>query len=1008
MFAITSVVFLLGTAVNAKKYHTVFPNVTWDDSNWRIATTNLDQGHYQSRMSLANGYLGINVAAAGPFFEVDTPVNGDIINGWPLWDRRQTFATISGFYANQADTNGTNFPWLLQYGGESVIAGVPHWAGLLVESNGHVLNASVPSDQISDFSSTLDMKAGSLTWAYNWSPPGAAALGIEYSMLVHKLYVNMGAVRLRITSQEDSNVTVIDAFNGDCAVRSDFAEKGLEPDTSSMWSAVRPHWVGNVTAYLYSTLQSDGCLDMATRKDFTDAAYIGGNQSSIGQSVSAQLIAGKTSIITKFVGGASSDAFENPKDVARNASISGAVIGFDTLLWENYNEWHTIMPPDSVDNYAFPENETLTEDMNIISLQVEAVTNPWNIIQNTVGTNAIAAAGNNTNLDSNSIAVGGLGSSSYAGWIFWDAEIWMAPGLVVSNPQAAKQIANYRVKQFDQAKENIKEAYTSSKNDTKFTEGGAVYPWTSGRYGNCTAGGPCWDYEYHINGDIGLEMYNYLVASGDSDHFREYMLPVYDSIAYFYGELIAYNKSSDKYVLTNATDPDEYANHVDNAGFTMALMQTHLATANELRTRFGLPINETWADQGPKIEVSVNTDANIILEYSTMNGSISVKQADVVLIDDFLDYPNPYSLSDLDYYAGKQSMNGPGMTYGVYSIVASEVSPSGCSAYTYDLYGSDPYVRAPWFQYSEQLLDDYEANGGTHPAYPFLTGMGGSLRVAIFGYLGLRLFVDTLNVYPSLPPQIPYLDYRTFYWQGHAIDARSNQTHTTLTRLAKSLPNSNSSYASLPIPLTLGPNTNITPLPPNGTITIENRQISTNKTVPGNIAQCRPVSSDQDYLPGQFPLSAVDGAISTKWQPVQANQSSVLTVEILEPPQPITAIEFDWAQQPPLSYSVVFSNSSTFGSFINVTASDNITISNPYDPANDAIIVAYKSNSTTAKVDPPVWSGSYARLTIYGTHSEEFAMFNNGSGAMVAEWAIVGNEGSQPQPERRRLAVELV
>jgi trehalose/maltose hydrolase-like predicted phosphorylase len=546
---------LLGAAVNAKLYNTVFQNVTWDDSNWRITTAALDQGHYQARMSLANGYLGINVAAAGPFFEVDTPVDGDIINGWPLFDRRQTFATVSGFYASQADANGTNFPWLLQYGGESVIAGVPHWAGLLVESNGHVLNASVPQSQLSNFRSTLDMKVGSLTWDYTWTPPGAAALSIEYSMLVHKLYVNMGAVRLKVTPSEDSNVTIIDAFNGDCAVRSDFSDKGLEPNVSTIWSAVRPHWVGNVTAYLYSTLQADSSVDESTRAEYTDTAYIGGNKSSIAQSVSAYLKAGKTSVITKFVGGASSDAFEDPQATARNASISGAIIGFETLLLENYNEWQAIMPNNSVDNYQFPENGTLKDDFNIIQLQVEAVTNPWNLIQNTVSGNAIAAAGNNTKLDVNSISVCGLGSSCYAGQIFWDAEVWMAPGLVVSNPQAAKQIANYRVEKFPQAQSNINEAFTSSQNTTKFTPGGAVYPWTSGRYGNCTAVGPCFDYEYHINGDIGLELYNYLVATGDVEYFREYMFPIYDSVAYFYGELIALNESSGQYNLHNATDP---------------------------------------------------------------------------------------------------------------------------------------------------------------------------------------------------------------------------------------------------------------------------------------------------------------------------------------------------------------------------------------------------------------------------------------------------------------------
>jgi trehalose/maltose hydrolase-like predicted phosphorylase len=69
----------------------------------------------------------------------------------------------------------------------------------------------------------------------------------------------------------------------------------------------------------------------------------------------------------------------------------------------------------------------------------------------------------------------------------WDAEVWMAPGLVVAYPQAAKQIAQYRVEKFPQAQANIKSAYQSSQNDTYFSPNGAVFPWVSGRYGNCTA-----------------------------------------------------------------------------------------------------------------------------------------------------------------------------------------------------------------------------------------------------------------------------------------------------------------------------------------------------------------------------------------------------------------------------------------------------------------------------------------------------------------------------------------
>jgi hypothetical protein len=576
----------------------------------------------------------------------------------------------------------------------------------------------------------------------------------------------------------------------------------------------------------------------------------------------------------------------------------------------------------------------------------------------------------------------------------------MQPGLVVAYPQSARQIARYRSERFPQAQANVLTAYQSSQNETgKFSPDGAVYSWTSGRFGNCTGTGPCFDYEYHINGDIALQLHSYWVATGDKEFFRNELFPVYNAIAQFYADVVTYNGTSAMYDLYNATDPDEYANFQTNVGFTMALMKTHLDSTNDIRNRFGIGANDTWASIADNITVPVYDPANIILEYQTMNGSISVKQADVVLIDDFLNYPNPYSLSDLDYYAGKQTLNGPGMTYGVFSIVASEVSPSGCSAYTYDLYGSQPYTRAPWYQFSEQLLDDWDANGGTHPAYPFLTGIGGANRVAVFGYLGLRLMLDSLNVDPDLPPQIPHLNYRTIYWQGWPVNATSNSTHTTFQRLPNPLPSANSTFATAPIPVTVGLNGSSTfsnatthNLYLNSTLTLENRRRGFNKTVPGNIAQCQPVHSNTAYSPGQFPLSAIDGAISTKWQPVQSNTSSSITVTLPEPFVPIAEIRFDWAQAPPRSYSVTFSNSSSPSALniVNVTSDSDVAVSDVYDASRASDIVPYSGNTTNVTLQRAVWSGRFATLTIWGNRATEGTRDEgNGTGATVAEWAVV-------------------
>lgn len=365
------------------------------------------------------------------------------------------------------------------------------------------------------------------------------------------------------------------------------------------------------------------------------------------------------------------------------------------------------------------------------------------------------------------------------------------------------------------------------------------------------------------------------------------------------------------------------------------------------------------------------------------------------------------------------------MTYAIFSIVANEVSPSGCSAYTYAQYSYDPYLRGPFHQLSEQLLDDYTANGGTHPAFPFLTGHGGANQVVLYGYLGLRLLPDSvIHIDPNLPPQIPQVKYRTFYWRGWPISAASNYTHTTISRAATIAPLSTADqqYQNKTIAVQVGPGTNGTvyQLPVNGSVvTVSNRQIGSVNTVAGNIAQCQPVQSRDNYQPGQFPISAVDGAASTKWEPEFAANLSSVTVSIpgsAASGQMITGFYFDWAQAPPVNATVVFHNTSVDNPTVNfpgvsgpngqdsVVTPINVTVSNPYDAsANRADQIMLQGGNTTNYTFPhPVPVPKYATLFIQGNQAlgQTDLHFGNGTGATVAEWAILGGNSTSSTPHK--------
>ena len=137
---------------------------------------------------------------------------------------------------------------------------------------------------------------------------------------------------------------------------------------------------------------------------------------------------------------------------ARNATLQAVQTGYENSLRTHASEWATIFTKDSVDDYTFPQNGSLPDDDYIVEQAINAVTTPYYLLQNTIGDNALKAT-NGATVNQHSISVAGLGSDSYAGMIFWDAETWIQPGLAAAFPEAAQGIAAYRSALFGQAQQ---------------------------------------------------------------------------------------------------------------------------------------------------------------------------------------------------------------------------------------------------------------------------------------------------------------------------------------------------------------------------------------------------------------------------------------------------------------------------------------------------------------------------------------------------------------------------
>ena len=279
-----------------------------------------------------------------------------------------------------------------------------------------------------------------------------------------------------------------------------------------------------------------------------------------------------------------------------------------------------------------------------------------------------------------------------------------------------------------------------------------------------------------------------------------------------------------------------------------------------------------------------------------------------------------------------------------------------------------------------------------------------------FGFLGLRTDQEVLYISPSLPPQIPQVKIRNFYYGGAGISAFMNQTHTTLTRFSTSNITAvtdkyaASSHESKTLPIIVGtygsfPQTNYN-LAINSTITIPNRRYFTNLTYANNLLQCLPVTSEDAYAPGQFPVAATDGAAATRWQPSKNASASILVNTTTVPYTQISGAYFDWGMRPPRNATIYVGNETILDASGNVMLwgveweipIDGIVLSRPYDAAmansstasSPAGVVPYVGNSTTAVLGDQAWTGHYVRLEVEGCWVED------GIGATVGEFVLIG------------------
>lgn len=320
-----------------------------------------------------------------------------------------------------------------------------------------------------------------------------------------------------------------------------------------------------------------------------------------------------------------------------------------------------------------------------------------------------------------SISPMGLSSQGYNGHIFWDAETWMFPPMLLMNEGIAQSMISYRTGRLKAAQRRA----------ASYGYAGAMFPWESDDFGEEAT--PIFaitgQFEHHISADIAIACWNYYCVSHDKKWLTEKGWPLIREVAEFWASRVRKNTDG-SFSIPGVIGADEYAEGITDNAFTngSAIKALHCAVKAAKEVDEKAP--SEWADIADKIRIIHGQDG-ITQEYEGYKGQ-QIKQAD----ENLLAYPlgiitdRDQIRRDLEYYDAKiDHKNGPAMTYGIFCVQYARLGDARKAEETFRRCYR-PNMRPPFGVFAE--------TPSSHNPY-FATGAGALLQAVINGFGGLDI-----------------------------------------------------------------------------------------------------------------------------------------------------------------------------------------------------------------------------------------------------------------------------
>lgn len=660
------------------------------------------------------------------------------------------------------------------------LVNTPNFLYVSINIDGELVQ--VTEDSISDFDVSLNIKDGTLKRSYVWKGKKDNKVKIEFERFVSFHNIYKAGQKIKVTPIDcNPKVEIVMGINEKITnLNYESCEPlPIQPGKKQMDTVYKDSDIVKVVIPIPEVInivekQFITIIDQESLKDFTMKTE------EKGKIIRYSSENNKTVEIEKMVIIATSLECSDECEII--SRLEDSLLSYSEELKLSINKLH---------------EKWNTSDVKIEGNDNDALTIRYNIFQ------LMAACPEHTS--KYSIGARGLTGEMYEGSVFWDTEIFMVPFFSLTNPKAARNLLEFRYNTLPEARLHAESNYFK----------GAMYGWQVNEKGvEQTPAGVGAYYSIHVIADITYAILDYWNVTQDEDFMVNYGCEILVETARYWESRVCKDINEDKYHILAVRGPNEYDVLVNNNLYTNIMARENLRLAIDFikvmknkysnkwlmlkeKLSFEESECEVWRDIIDKIILPYNEEMSLYLEDDTYLQRIPVdmkkikptakrvidttipyealplyqitKQADV--LHAMKNLPWLFTKEQIenawDFYLPKTAFDSS-LAYSMHSLMGARLG----------------YLEEGhrYFDLSANLdLRDVQLNtiSGLHFA-----NFGGTWQAAIFGFGGVSVNPNNIEINPNLPDSWNKLEF-TLCYRGGIFDLVVNKDRVEIeTRVA--------------------------------------------------------------------------------------------------------------------------------------------------------------------------------------------------------------------------------